>query len=67
MKRLLPLLLLTLVLLPGALQALMDSVEMKADALRKDPSIRVGVYESDHQVKHTGSPTRFCPTFEVPL
>jgi hypothetical protein len=53
MKRLLALLLLTLVLLPGALQAPMDSVDMKADALSKDPTIRVRVSESDHQVGFT--------------
>jgi len=50
MKRTLALLVSLLVVLPGALQAFYSFIEMKADALRKDPSIRIKVYESGDQV-----------------
>ena len=50
MKRTLALFVWLLVLLPGALQAFLSFHEMKADALRKDPSIRIKVYESGDQV-----------------
>jgi hypothetical protein len=53
MNRILALFVPALVLLPGVLQAYYSVSEMKADALRKDPYIRIRVHKSGDEVTFT--------------